>query len=218
MKIQNPNLRPEELDRALDYDKALAHFFKVRGLSRDSQEAFTITVGNCVSRFAGVREAFALLDQEQDTNVPRYLSEAPVNVQARVILLNLPTVPHEGELRRAAVVPHHGKAWVGGSSRVEGVRLGSNAEVLYSSRVSGENVKLGTSGQIWLLGDVYESVLYLQQGAQLAELSLVHHSRVDGKVLLGPGGQCDRLIHSRPRPLQHPYPRRGYYQPGEPTR
>lgn len=74
------------------------------------------------------------------------------------------------------------------SSRAEGVRLGANAEVLYSSHVSGENVKPGTSGQIWLLGDVYESVLYLQQGAQLAELSLVHHSRVDGKVLLGPGG------------------------------
>ena len=87
-----------------------------------------------------------------------------------------------------AAVPHHGKAWVGGSSRVEGVRLGSNAEVLYSSRVSGDNVKLGTSGQIWLLGDVYESVLHLQAGAQLAELSLIHHSRVDGKVLLGPGG------------------------------
>lgn len=33
-----------------------------------------------------------------------------------------------------AVVPHHGKAWVGGSSRVEGVRLGANAEVLYSYR------------------------------------------------------------------------------------
>nr|DAK16366.1 MAG TPA: hypothetical protein [Caudoviricetes sp.] len=94
-----------------------------------------------------------------------------------------------------AVVPHHGKAWVGGSSRVEGVRLGSNAEVLYSSRVSGENVKLGTSGQIWLLGDVYESVLHLQAGAQLAELSLVHHSRVDGKVLLGVGaGVIDSLI------------------------
>lgn len=87
-----------------------------------------------------------------------------------------------------AVVPHYGRAWVGGSSRAEGVRLGSNAEVLYSSHVSGENVKPGTSGQIWLLGDVYESVLHLQQGAQLAELSLVHHSRVDGKVLLGPGG------------------------------
>lgn len=87
-----------------------------------------------------------------------------------------------------AVVPHYGRAWVGGSSRAEGVRLGANAEVLYSSRVSGENAKPGTSGQIWLLGDVYESVLYLQQGAQLAELSLVHHSRVDGKVLLGPGG------------------------------
>lgn len=87
-----------------------------------------------------------------------------------------------------AVVPHHGKAWVGGSSRAEGVRLGANAEVLYSSHVSGENVKPGTSGQIWLLGDVYESVLHLQAGAQLAELSLVHHSRVDGKVLLGPGG------------------------------
>lgn len=111
MKIQNPNLRPEELDRALDYDKALAHFFKVRGLSRDSQEAFTITVGNCVSQFAGVREAFALLDREQDTNVPRYLSEAPVNVQARVILLNLPTVPHEGELRRAAVVLRVAAVW-----------------------------------------------------------------------------------------------------------
>jgi hypothetical protein len=94
-----------------------------------------------------------------------------------------------------AVVPHHGKAWVGGSSRVEGVRLGSNAEVLYSSRVSGENVKLGTSGKIWLLGDVYESVLHLQAGAQLAELSLVHHSRVDGKVLLGVGaGVIDSLI------------------------
>ena len=87
-----------------------------------------------------------------------------------------------------AVVPHYGRAWVGGSSRAEGVRLGANAEVLYSSHVSGENVKPGTSGQIWLLGDVYESVLYLQAGAQLAELSLVHHSRVDGKVLLGPGG------------------------------
>lgn len=94
-----------------------------------------------------------------------------------------------------AVVPHHGKAWVGGSSRVEGVRLGSNAEVLYSSHVSGENVKLGTSEQIWLLGDVYESVLHLQAGAQLAELSLVHHSRVDGKVLLGVGaGVIDSLI------------------------
>lgn len=87
-----------------------------------------------------------------------------------------------------AVVPHHGKAWVGSSSRAEGVRLGANAEVSYSSRVSGENVKLGTSGQIWLLGDVYESILHLQAGAQLDELSLVHHSRVDGKVLLGPGG------------------------------
>lgn len=94
-----------------------------------------------------------------------------------------------------AVVPHHGRAWVGGSSWVEGVRLGSNAEVLYSSRVSGENVKLGTSGQIWLLGDVYESVLHLQAGAQLAELSLVHHSRVDRKVLLGVGARViDSLI------------------------
>lgn len=88
-----------------------------------------------------------------------------------------------------AVVPHHGKAWVGGSSRAEGVRLGAKAEVLYSSRVSGENVKRGTGGQIWLLGDVYESVLHLQQGAQLAELSLVHHSRVDGRVLLSPGAK-----------------------------
>lgn len=68
-------------------------------------------MGNCVSRFAGVREAFALLDQEQDTNVPRYLSEAPVNVQARVILLNLPTVPHEGKLRRAAVVLRVAAVW-----------------------------------------------------------------------------------------------------------
>lgn len=88
-----------------------------------------------------------------------------------------------------AVVPHHGKSWVGGSSRAEGVRLGANAQVLYSSRVSGENVKLGTSGQIWLLGDVYESVLHLQAGAQLAELSLVHNSRIDGKVLLGVGAE-----------------------------
>lgn len=94
-----------------------------------------------------------------------------------------------------AVVPHYGKAWVGGSSRAEGVRLGANAEVLYSSRVHGENVKLGTRGQIWLLGDVCESVLYLQAGAQLAELSLIHHSRVDGKVLLGAGaGVIDSFI------------------------
>lgn len=94
-----------------------------------------------------------------------------------------------------AVVPHYGRAWVGGSSRAEGVRLGANAEVLYSSRVSGENVKPGTSGQIWLLGDVYESVLHLQAGAQLAELSLIHHSRVDGKVLLGVGaGVIDSFI------------------------
>lgn len=94
-----------------------------------------------------------------------------------------------------AVVPHYGRAWVGGSSRAEGVRLGANAQVLYSSHVSGENVKLGTSGQIWLLGDVYESVLHLEAGAQLAELSLVHHSRVDGKVLLGVGaGVIDSFI------------------------
>ena len=94
-----------------------------------------------------------------------------------------------------AVVPHHGKAWIGGSSRAEGVRLGANAQVLYSSRVSGENVKLGTSGQIWLLGDVYESILHLQAGAQLDELSLIHHSRVDGKVLLGVGaGVIDSFI------------------------
>lgn len=94
-----------------------------------------------------------------------------------------------------AVVPHHGKAWVGGSSRAEGVRLGANAQVLHSSRVHGENVKLGTRGQIWLLGDIYESVLHLQAGAQLAELSLIHHSRVDGKVLLGVGaGVIDSFI------------------------
>lgn len=94
-----------------------------------------------------------------------------------------------------AVVPHYGRAWVGGSSRAEGVRLGANAQVLYSSSVSGENVKLGTSGQIWLLGDVYESVLHLEAGAQLAELSLVHHSRVDGKVLLEVGaGVIDSFI------------------------
>lgn len=111
MKIQNPNLRPEETDRALDYDAALAHFFKMRGLSKDSQEAFTVTVENCVSRFAGVREAIAILDQEQDTNVPRYLGEEPVDVQSRVILLNLPTVPHEGELRRAAVVLRVAAVW-----------------------------------------------------------------------------------------------------------
>lgn len=124
MKIQNPNLRPEETDRALDYDAALAHFFKMRGLSKDDQEAFNAVVGIYPNTLYGIKEAFNLLDQEQDTNAPRYLSEAPVNVQARVILLNLPTVPHEGELRRAAVVPHYGRAWVGGSSRAEGVRLG----------------------------------------------------------------------------------------------
>lgn len=111
MKIQNPNLRPEELDRVLDYDKALTHFFKVRGLSRDSQEAFNVIVGRYPNTLYGVKEAFGLLDQEHSKGVPRYLNEKPVSIQARVILLNIGPVPHEGNLRRAAVVLRVAAVW-----------------------------------------------------------------------------------------------------------
>lgn len=111
MKIQNPNLRGEELDRVLDYDTALAHFFKMRGLSKDGQEAFNAVVGNYPNTLYGIKEAFGLLDREHDTKVPRYLNEKPVSVQARVILLNIEPVPHEGNLRRAAVVLRVAAVW-----------------------------------------------------------------------------------------------------------
>ena len=111
MKIQNPNLRGEELDLVLDYDAALAHFFKMRGLSKDGQEAFNAAVGIYPSTLYGIKEAFSLLDREHDTKVPRYLSEKPVSVQARVILLNTEPVPHEGNLRRAAVVLRVAAVW-----------------------------------------------------------------------------------------------------------
>lgn len=111
MKIQNPNLRPAELDRVLDYDAALAHFFKARGLSKDGQEAFNAVVDNYPNTLYGVKEAFSLLDREHDTKVPRYLNEKPVSVQARVILLNIEPVPHEGNLRRAAVVLRVAAVW-----------------------------------------------------------------------------------------------------------
>lgn len=112
MKIQNPNLRGEELDLVLDYDAALAHFFKMRGLSKDGQEAFNAVVGTYPNTLYGIKEAFSLLDQEHDTKVPRYLSEKPVSVQARVILLNIEPVPHEGNLRRAAVVLRVSAVWI----------------------------------------------------------------------------------------------------------
>lgn len=83
MKIQNPNLRGEELDLVLDYDRALAHFFKMRGLSKDGQEVFNAVVGIYPNTLYGIKEAFSLLDREHDTKVPRYLSEKPVSVQAR---------------------------------------------------------------------------------------------------------------------------------------
>lgn len=66
MKIQNPNLRPEETDRALDYDAALAHFFKMRRLSKDGQEAFNSVVGIYPNTLYGIKEAFSLLDREHE--------------------------------------------------------------------------------------------------------------------------------------------------------
>lgn len=80
MKIQNPTLQGGELDRVLDYDTALAHFFKMRGLSKDGQEAFNAVVGNYPNMLYGIKEAFGLLDREHDTKVPRYLNEKPVSV------------------------------------------------------------------------------------------------------------------------------------------
>lgn len=112
MKIQNPNLRGEELDLVLDYDRALAHFFKMRGLSKDGQEAFNVVVGIYPNTLYGIKEAFGLLDQEHSMEVPRYLNEKPVSVQARVILLNIEPVPHEGNLRRAAVILRVSAVWI----------------------------------------------------------------------------------------------------------
>lgn len=112
MKIQNPNLRGGELDHVLDYDRALAHFFKMRGLSKDGQEAFNAVVGTYPNTLYGIKGAFGLLDQEHSVEVPRYLNEKPVSVQARVILLNIGPVPHEGNLRRAAVVLRVAAVWI----------------------------------------------------------------------------------------------------------
>lgn len=104
MKIQDPTFRDEELNRVLNFGAALQHFFEVRRLSPNIQEAFHVMVESSLNRVSGVHEAIFVLDGEHDSKVPRYLSEEPVDVQVRVILLNHPTKLHEGELRRAAVV------------------------------------------------------------------------------------------------------------------
>lgn len=111
MKIQDPYLRDEELNRVLNFDAALHHFFEVRRLSMNIQEAFQVMVKSSLNRVSGVHEAIFVLDGEHDSKVPRYLSEEPVDVQARVILLKHPTKPHEGELRRAAVVLRAAAVW-----------------------------------------------------------------------------------------------------------
>lgn len=111
MKIQDPYLREEELNRVLNFDAALHHFFEVRRLSMNIQEAFQVMVKSSLNRVSGVHEAIFVLDGEHDSKVPRYLSEEPVDVQARVILLKHPTKPHEGELRRAAVVLRAAAVW-----------------------------------------------------------------------------------------------------------
>lgn len=111
MKIQDPHLRDEELERVLKFDAALHHFFEVRRLSMNIQEAFQVMVKSSLNRVSGVSEAIFVLDGEHDSKVPRYLAEEPIDVQARVILLSHPTKPHEGELRRAAVVLRAAAVW-----------------------------------------------------------------------------------------------------------
>ena len=112
MKIQDPHLRDEELERVLKFDAALHHFFEVRGVSPNIQEAFQVTVSSSLNRVSGVHEAIFVLDGEHDSKVPRYLAEEPIDVQARAILLSHPTKPHEGELRRAAVVLRVAAVWL----------------------------------------------------------------------------------------------------------
>lgn len=111
MKIQDPYLRDEELERVLKFDAALRHFFEVHRLSMNVQEAFQVMVKSSLNQVSGVSEAIFVLDGEHDSKVPRYLSEEAVDVQARVILLSHPTKPHEGELRRAAVVLRAAAVW-----------------------------------------------------------------------------------------------------------
>lgn len=111
MKIQNPTLRDEELERVLKFNAALQHFFAVRKLSMNIQEAFQVMAKSSLNLVSGVHEAIFVLDGEHDSKVPRYLAEKPIEVQARVILLSHPTKPHEGELRRAAVVLRVAAVW-----------------------------------------------------------------------------------------------------------
>ena len=87
------------------------------------------------------------------------------------------------------VLPHDGCAWVGGSCRVSGVKLGPSAEVMYSSVITGTQEEFRESEQIWINGDVFESQLNLESCSEIGADTYVHRSRMDGRVTLERGAQ-----------------------------
>lgn len=87
------------------------------------------------------------------------------------------------------VLPHDGCAWVGGSCRVSGVKLGPSAEVMYSSVITGTQEEFRESEQIWINGDVFGSQLNLESGSEIGTSTCVHRSRVNGRVTLESGAQ-----------------------------
>lgn len=103
LKLTDPTLKREEILRILDFDEALQTFFKVRGLPENVQEAFKVIVNQwAYDKFSCTVVALRLLDEENlEGELPQYLEEKPLHIQARVILLNYPTKRHLGKLRRA---------------------------------------------------------------------------------------------------------------------
>jgi hypothetical protein len=126
LKLTDPTLKREEILRILDYDEALQVFFKVRGLPENVQEAFTVIADQWTyDKFSCIVVALRLLDEENlEGELPRYLEEKPLHIQARFILLNYPTKRHLGKLRRAVVVLRLASLWADFMKKVGAVKIG----------------------------------------------------------------------------------------------
>lgn len=126
LKLTDPTLKREEILRILDFDEALQTFFKVRGLPENVQEAFKVIVNQwAYDKFSCTVVALRLLDEENlEGELPQYLEEKPLHIQARVILLNYPTKYHLGKLRRAVVVLRLASLWTDFMKKVDAVKIG----------------------------------------------------------------------------------------------
>lgn len=126
LKLTDPTLKRDEILRILDYDEALQVFFKVRGLPENVQEAFTVIADQWTyDKFSCITVALRLLDEENlEGELPQYLEEKPLHIQARFILLNYPTKRHAGGLRRAVVVLRLASLWADFMKKVGAVKIG----------------------------------------------------------------------------------------------